>query len=193
NYLENDPTNACYNLSGQRDYCGPRAFPGTVTRLFRNLGGDGKGVRFEDVTVKAGLAAAPGPGLGVYCADFTGDGWPDIFIANDNKPNHLWVNRPAPNAHPLIWAWSSPRFTAADCAVALAVAQAPIPAPGGGRVFREEAHLRGIAVNSMAQAEAGMGVAVGDVDGDGLFDVYVTHLARDRNTLWQQGPRRGSF
>ena len=36
NYLEHDPTHACYNASGQRTYCGPRTFPGTVSKLFRN-------------------------------------------------------------------------------------------------------------------------------------------------------------
>ena len=34
-----------------------------------------------------------------------------------------------------------------------------------------------------------MGVAVGDVDGDGLFDLFVTHLTEETNTLWKQGPR----
>ena len=34
-----------------------------------------------------------------------------------------------------------------------------------------------------------MGVAIGDVDGDGLFDLFVTHLTDETNTLWKQGPR----
>jgi len=38
-----------------------------------------------------------------------------------------------------------------------------------------------------------MGVAVGDVSGSGMLDVYVTHLVTERNTLWQQGPKRGHF
>jgi hypothetical protein len=113
-------------------------------------------VRFEDVTVAAGLARAPGPGLGVYCADFDGDGWPDIFVANDGKPNHLWINQK-------------------------------------NGTFAEEGFARGVAVDALGLAQAGMGVAVGDIDGDGLFDIYVTHLASEHNTLWQQGPRRGQF
>jgi hypothetical protein len=97
NYVEYDPSVPCINPAGLRDYCAPKAFLGTVTRLFHNRGrpaGAGPGsVRFEDVTIKAGLAKAPGPGLGVFCADFDGDHWPDILIANDGKPNHLWINQ----------------------------------------------------------------------------------------------------
>ncbi len=58
-------------------------------RLFRNRG-DGT---FEDVTEAAGIGAAVGPGLGVVCADFNGDGWPDIYVANDGAPAHLWINQ----------------------------------------------------------------------------------------------------
>src|SRR5207245_11516563 len=86
-------------------------FEGTVTKLYRNLGAADREARsaergapgasrsalraprFEDVTLKAGLGTAPGPGLGVVCADFNGDHWPDIFVANDAKPNHLWINQ----------------------------------------------------------------------------------------------------
>jgi hypothetical protein len=158
NYVAYDPTWRCAEANGRPQYCGPQAFAGTVTRLFHNLGkntaGDGGagGVRFEDVTVSSGLGKLSGPGLGVICADFDGDGWPDIFIANDGKPNHLWINRQ-------------------------------------DGTFSEEAVRRGIAFNAMGAAEAGMGVAVGDVDGDGLFDMFVTHLTEENNTLWRQGPR----
>src|SRR2546429_5857459 len=34
-----------------------------------------------------------GPGLGVACADFNGDGWPDIYVANDGSAAHLWINQ----------------------------------------------------------------------------------------------------
>src|SRR5262249_25472822 len=59
----------------------------------------------------------------------------------------------------------------------------------GDGTFREEAVVRGLAYNAMGQAEANMGIGWGDVDGDGLQDVFVTHLATETNTLWVQGPR----
>jgi hypothetical protein len=48
--------------------------------------------------------------------------------------------------------------------------------------------VRGLAYDGMGQAQAGMGVAVGDVNGDGLLDIFVTHLTQEKNTLWKQGP-----
>ena len=58
-------------------------------RLFHNEGGG----RFKDVSEAAGITRAFGPGLGVACADFNGDGWPDFYVANDGAANQLWINR----------------------------------------------------------------------------------------------------
>jgi hypothetical protein len=44
----------------------------------------------------------------------------------------------------------------------------------------------------MGRAFAGMGIAAGDTSGSGMFDLYVTHLTSETNTLWRQGPR-GQF
>jgi hypothetical protein len=79
----------CYASTGERDYCTPKMYQSVPARLFRNRG-DGT---FEDVTEAAGIGAAVGPGLGVVCADFNGDGWPDIYVANDGAPAHLWINQ----------------------------------------------------------------------------------------------------
>jgi hypothetical protein len=94
NYLDYDPGRSCGPVSGLRDYCHPRAFPGAPLRLFHNRGRDGAGrwLGFEDVTQRAGVAK-PGRGLGVVCADFDGDRWPDILVANDAQANYLWINR----------------------------------------------------------------------------------------------------
>jgi hypothetical protein len=79
----------CYASTGERDYCTPKMYQPVPARLFHNRG-DGT---FEDVTEAAGIGAAVGPGLGVVCADFNGDGWPDIYVANDGSASHLWINQ----------------------------------------------------------------------------------------------------
>ena len=79
----------CLGASGVRDYCGPKSYPPVPDRLFRNRG-DGT---FEDVTGRSGIGAAAGPGLGVVVADFDGDGWTDLYVANDGTANFLWINR----------------------------------------------------------------------------------------------------
>jgi len=91
NYLDFDPTHECYDALGRQEYCSPTGLPGTVTKLFRNRGGAVP--RFEDVTVSSGLAQFPGPGLGAVCADFNADHRPDILVADDERPNRLFINR----------------------------------------------------------------------------------------------------
>ncbi len=96
NYLEHDPSKECISPKNTRDFCGPNYFPGVCSKLFRNvtpLEGKGSRVRFEDVSLASGIGKLAGPGLGVVCADFDGDGWPDIFIANDGQANRLWMNQ----------------------------------------------------------------------------------------------------
>ena len=70
------------------------------------LEGTPLGVSFTDVVHEAGLAVTTiyggektnkyllettGCGLAFY--DYDGDGWPDIFVANDTEPNFLYHNQ----------------------------------------------------------------------------------------------------
>jgi hypothetical protein len=171
NYVDYDPTRPCYGRSGERDFCSPTQFGGTPTLLYRNATADpgedgtaprrssgtgvtneGKQPRFEDVTEKSGLLAVKSPGLGVVCADFDHDGWDDIFVANDQEPNRLWINR-------------------------------------HDGTFADEALARGVALNGLGRAGASMGTAWGDIDADGLGDLFVTKLDVETHTLWRQGPQ----
>jgi len=79
----------CQAATGESDYCTPRAYAPVSARLYRN---EGSG-KFRDTTEQAGLNRALGPGLGVAAADLNNDGWPDLFVANDTAPNHVWVNQ----------------------------------------------------------------------------------------------------
>jgi len=69
-------------------YCPPGEFPAISNILYHNRG-DGT---FEDVSVSSGIAAKKGHGLGVAFADYDGDGYADIFVANDVTNQFLFHN-----------------------------------------------------------------------------------------------------
>ena len=143
-----DMKRGCFSAGSARDYCNPAVYDGVADRLLRN-NGDGT---FADVSVRAGVAAGAAHGLGVIASDFNGDGWTDLYVANDGDPNHLWLN-------------------------------------DRGRRFTDGALLAGVAVNRTGQAQGSMGTDVGDVDGDGDDDVFVTNLDNEGNVLYRQvGP-----
>jgi hypothetical protein len=79
----------CHDPAGVRDYCTPKIYGPVPPRLYRN---EGNG-RFATVTEPAGISKAFGNGLGVVAGDYDGDGWLDIYVANDATPNQLWMNR----------------------------------------------------------------------------------------------------
>ncbi|HIA28572.1 MAG TPA: CRTAC1 family protein [Planctomycetes bacterium] len=56
----------------------------------------------------------------------------------------------------------------------------------GHGAFRQDALALGLAVNIYGQTEAGMGIAGGDVDGDGALDIVVTHLVNETHTLYRR-------
>jgi len=91
NYKEYAPEDdfQCTTEDGDREYCGPNYFAALPDRLYRNLG-DGT---FESVGDTALVGDNSGSGLGVVQGDFNGDGWPDLYVANDREPNVLWQNR----------------------------------------------------------------------------------------------------
>ena len=69
-------------------YCPPEEFPATTSVLYHN-NGDGT---FTDVSQKAGISSKKGRALGVAFADYDGDGFTDIFVANDGMQQYLYHN-----------------------------------------------------------------------------------------------------
>ncbi len=133
NYLTFDPSTISEQNPGA--YPGPLAYPGEANGLYRNRG-DGT---FEDVTKAAGLYAPGHRAMSVCAFDADWDGDTDLYVANDDTPNALWLN------------------------------------DGQGH-FRNVALETGVAFNSIGEAPGSMNAAVGDFNGDGLIDLFVTRL-----------------
>ncbi len=90
NYVKWDPATEpfCGDPRTYRSYCHPRNYEGLANTLYHN-NGDGT---FTDVTEKSGIGRYIGKGMGVAFADYDGDGYTDVFVANDTVPNFLFHN-----------------------------------------------------------------------------------------------------
>lgn len=132
-----------HNDLGQREVAGPTFYDGVQSKLLRNQG-DGT---FEDITHSAGLREV-GKGLGAVIADLNRDGWLDIYVANDEMANHLYLGR---DEFP----------------------------------FQEVGIEAGVATDELGNPEGSMGLDVGDYDGDGKLDLWVTNFRGEDNGLYR--------
>ena len=86
-YVKFDPKYRAYYAAD--NYPGPLDYEGETNKLFHN-NCDGT---FTDVSERSGIAAFVGRTMGVTAADFDGDGWDDIYVANDRTENFLFRNK----------------------------------------------------------------------------------------------------
>jgi hypothetical protein len=86
-YVKFDPKYRNYYPAD--NYPGPLDYEGETNRLYHN---NCNGT-FTDVTDKSGIGAYKGRTMGVTAADFDGDGYPDIYVANDHTENFLFHNK----------------------------------------------------------------------------------------------------
>jgi enediyne biosynthesis protein E4 len=84
--VNKDPV--CLSGGRLRAYCHPKFYEPLPSTLYRN-NGDGT---FTDVSDETGISKKLGKGMGIGFNDFDGDGFTDIFVANDNMPNALFHN-----------------------------------------------------------------------------------------------------
>ncbi len=87
NYLKFDPQAKKLYYTADA-FAGPLDYEGDYNRLFHN-NGDGT---FTDVSERSGVASVPGRAMGVAVGDFDNDGWPDIYVANDQMESYLYRN-----------------------------------------------------------------------------------------------------
>ena len=185
---------ACTDMVGLREYCGPQSYDPARDRLYRNRG-DGT---FEDVTAAAGIDL-DGPGLGVVAGDFDGDGWLDLYVANDQAPNHLWMNQGATPGSIALAEEAMYRGSALDrqgkAEASMGVGAADLDGDGdedlfmthligetntlyrndGGGQFQDVS--LGTVLGTQSLRWTGFGCALFDLDLDGWLDLYVANGA----------------
>jgi len=88
-YMEWDTRHSKDCGGNYHTYCPPEEFPATTNILYHN-NGDGT---FTDVSQPSGIAARKGRALGVAFADYDGDGYSDVFVANDGMQQYLFHNK----------------------------------------------------------------------------------------------------
>jgi hypothetical protein len=90
-YAKFDPDHAqSCDFMGTKLSCGPLGMEGETDHLFHN-NGDGT---FTDVSAAAGVSDPKGYyGFASTFVDVDDDGWVDLLVANDSRPNYLYRNR----------------------------------------------------------------------------------------------------
>ena len=179
----------CFDPTGLADYCSPLAYGApSVDTLYRN-NGDGT---FMDVSAAMGLDATPGNGLGAVAGDFDGDGQVDLFVANDQMPDSLWlrgedgrlVDRAErfgcardPHGNPRAGMGVDAVDVEGDGDLDLLVVHMAREQDGffrnRGEGFVEETRLSGIGMGTFRRTRFGVGFH--DFDGDGWLDLYVAN------------------
>ena len=202
----NFPVNSnryCRNRAGERDYCGPTVFHTVPSRLYHNLGNG----RFQDITQKSGIESAYGAGLGVSCADFNHDGKMDLYVANDQNPNILWINKGNLQFEDQALTAGAAYNSEGRALSGMGIAVGDIDNHGsedilvtnlmgetnslfrnlGNGFFRDATAEFGLASSSLPYT--GFGVDWLDYDNDGFLDLYATNggvamVAANRGTMY---------
>lgn len=86
-YVKFDPKYRNYFAAD--NYPGPLDYEGETNKLFHN---NCNGT-FTDESDKSGISAFVERTMGVTAADFDGDGWDDIYVANDRTENFFFHNK----------------------------------------------------------------------------------------------------
>lgn len=111
---------------------------------------------FQDSSKTCGINGHDGRGMGLIVARMARPDALDVYVSNDSTANFHFVRQP-----PSTETESSLRYA-------------------------DEALLRGVAVDSAGRAQASMGIAVNDVEGDGRLDLFITNFEGESNALYVQ-------
>ena len=188
NYCVWDPaTEPRCGTRGWPDYCHPRNYRALPNSLYRN---EGNGA-FTDVSAPSGIRKFVGKGMGLGVADYDGDGWVDVFVANDTMPNSLFHNLGngtfgeialaagvayPPAGRPLSGMGADARDIDDDGRpdifhTALRLETMPVLRNEGGNAFEDVTASSGVA--ALVLSRSGWANAVVDFNNDGRKDLFV--------------------
>ena len=188
--------------------------------LFVNKGGG----KFEEIGLAAGVAygesGRPRSGMGVDAADYDGDGWQDLFVANidneffslyRNEKELIFTDQPgeiAPATH-LLSGWGLKFFdydNDGDADLFLVnghpddMIESRIPRvkyrepllmfENTGKLFKDVSASSGTVFSKMF---SGRGMAVGDFDNDGDEDVLISNNGEPPLLLRNQGGNKNNW
>ena len=160
NYVDYYPEKSCYSRRGQQDFCSPIAFPKTVDRLFRNVTGE---ATEQDPTPRfsSGVRRPRFENVtissGIAAAAGPGLG---VLAADFNEDG--WPDFYVANDQDANFLWLNQQ----------------------DGTFVESALLAGAAYDAQGRPQASMGIAYGDVNQDGRFDLFLTHLQGETNAMY---------
>jgi hypothetical protein len=184
-YVKFDPKYRNYYAAD--NYPGPLDYQGETNRLFHN-NCDGS---FTDVTDKSGIGSYVGRTMGVTAADFDGDGWPDIYVANDKTENFLFHNKHDGTFEEIAGDAGVAYGQDGEATSSMGPVFADITGSGLLDLWVSDAHFNRLMKNNgrggfedigivsgLSQANAqyvSWGTGVYDLDDDGLPDILVFH------------------
>lgn len=184
-YVKFDPKYRSYYAAD--NYPGPLDYPGDTNLLFHN---NCNGT-FTDVSEKSGIATAIGRAMGVTAADYDGDGYPDIYVANDKTENFLFHNERNGTFKEVAVENGVAYGQNGESTSAMGPVFADIDQDGrvdlwvsdskynrllqntGGQGFRDVTGAAGI--SRLTAQYTSWGTFVEDFDNDGLPDIFIVH------------------
>lgn len=184
-YVKFDPKYRKYYAAD--NYPGPLDYEGETNRLYHN-NCDGT---FTDVTDKSGIGTAIGRTMGVTAADYDGDGWDDIYVANDKTENFLFHNKHNGTFEEVAGDAGVAYGQDGEATSSMGPIFADISGSGLLDLWVSDAHYNRLMKNNgkggfddigivsgISQANAqyvSWGTGVYDFDNDGLLDIMVFH------------------
>jgi len=206
-YVKFDPKYRAYYAAD--NYPGPLDYAGETNMLFHN-NCDGT---FTDVTEKSGIGSYVGRTMGVTIGDFTGEGWDDIYVANDRTENFLFHNKHDGTFENIASDTGTAFGQNGESTSAMGPVFADFENRGALDLWVSDARYNRMlrnngqmsfddvgAANGVSQANAqyvSWGTGVYDFDNDGLLDILIfhgglIHLIPQEHTLFR-GIGNGKF